>query len=241
MSARTSQATTQLRSCRTCPSKFCTRLNWPYVGWSGILAFVWEIFVVLWLSLMLFDVVQQDGLVIMILLLITVVVMTILWLWNVFTCAPLFDTRKCDESVACPLIVKPAISSEYYWHLVWDARHKNDQGHLQVSLKGAIFSLLLFAIFVGHSGGPGLAGFDKLTDTSNFNQYRYYVMAKIFIGLVIASIGISFNLFLLETHTDFVVRHLATHDGTKEKKSDNEDMVEFSSQFTLSQKGLHGY
>jgi amino acid transporter len=228
--------TNQSRGKGVCLPNFCSRINVPYFGWSGMLAFIWEAILVLILSLMLFEVIPQDGIVIVVLLLITVTVFTVLWFWTSFNCAPVYEMTKCEEEA---ILVRPGSNREYYWHLVWDARHKNDQGHIQVTLKGALFSLLLLALFIGFSGGPGLGVFDRLESAQpTLDQFRYYVMAKMYIVLVIASIGIAFNLYLLETHTDFTVRHFSATHNAKEKKSDV-DEAEFasSSLFTLSNKG----
>jgi hypothetical protein len=233
------------RCARTCPAKFCNRLNLPYFGWMGTFMFIWEAVVVLWLVLMLFEVIPQDGWTIAGLLIATVTLATVGWLWNIFNCAPYYSTTQSlnDETLACPLIIRPS-AADYVSRIRWDAKQTNDQGHLQTVVKGGIFSLILFAIFIGHSGGPGLAVFDALTATPSIDQVRFYIMSKVFIGLVIAAVGICFNLYLLETHTEFVVRHLvAIGEHHKEKNDTNETSpsIKVTAYTSRNQNKLPGY
>lgn len=206
------------RCARQCPSKFCLRVHFPYFGWVGTIGFLWEAFMVFYFSLMLFDVVRQDAIATVVLLLVTALVAVVLWIWNVFNCAPHYTLLNAvsNETLACPLLVKPS-PCEYVSRLVWDARHKNDQAHMQTLLKGALFSLIMYSIFVGYAG-PGLAVFNALSANATMAQVSYYVMAKVFAALVIAAIGINFALYLFETHTDFMLRHLsALSENHKEK------------------------
>lgn len=217
----------------------------PYFGWMGTLLFLWEAGVVLWLVLMLFEVIPQDGWTIAGLLIATVTLAVIGWIWNVFNCGPHYDIvlNLSDETLACPLIIKPA-PADYVSRMIWDAKHTNDQGHLQTVVKGGVFSLILFAIFIGHSGGNGLAVFNALTATSTLDELRFYIMSKVYIALVIASIGICFNLYLLETHTDFVVRHITAVGEHHKEKNDNEETspsIKLTGVTSRNQNKLPGY
>lgn len=211
----------------------------------GTFMFIWEAAVVLWLVLMLFEVIPQDGWTIAILLIATVTLAIIGWLWNIFNCAPHYSTIHSlkDETLACPLIIRPS-PADYVSRIIWDAKHTNDQGHLQTIVKGGVFSLILFAIFIGYSGGPGLAVFDALTASPTVDQVRFYIMSKVFIALVIAAVGICFNLYLLETHTEFVVRHLIAIDAYHKDKNDTNETspsIKVDAYASRNQNKLPGY
>jgi hypothetical protein len=206
-----------------CAPTFCTRVAWPFVGALGWVAYILEAVVIIWVSLMLIGVVRQDPYIILGLLLGIILVDFVFWIGNIFWCAPSYATSAVQATGCAPadLIVRDR-PYNYACKVAFDLKHGNDQAHLQTTILGGLFTLLLFGIFVGVRS---VNAFNTLPAAPTGDQIMLFVIAKALEVMIIAAIGMSFHIHLTETHSDFMWRHLTAINEQYKAKNEGETLA----------------
>jgi hypothetical protein len=216
MGNNTSSSSYEIEEIKT-DVKYEPRIAQPYVGWAGIVMYIWELIVMLWVFCMFVDVYNNQPFTFMGLIITTCVVAAILWLVNCLRCAPYYQTmpttvyEKGDRSEI--LVMKKA--PNYAIKLQRDLQFHHDQTHFQSTLFSLSMVILFLGVFLGlnglHSFQPIPSSFTNL-DTMN------YVKVKGFHLIVIGCLAWSFA-HLMESKSDLIFRHFTAMN--KEHREEN--------------------
>lgn len=189
--------------CRPCP-KTCIRMARPYIGWPGVVSYIFEIPAVIAFTLMLtFTITTDDRWVLGILLGVTIV-NVILWAWNLLARAPCYTIVKapyCENPCGIELIGKPC-PGDYARRYLDDAYHTNDETHLRNSILTGLFFLFNYVLTVRSDRRV----FDSLLNQTTNEQWMYFIIGKILIMGIIGAYGLGIRA-LLDATPDLLFRH----------------------------------
>lgn len=205
--------------CNPC-AKTCTRVAWPYVGWLGIVQYVFEVIGVVIFMLMLTGVLYVDDRVVLGILLFLTSLAVLLWFINTFWMAPCYTTVRtaptCEFKCGLVLIAK-LCPADYAIRHKEDRYQNNDETHLKNSIWTGIAFLIMFIALVAPNGGKVFDNIDNNTDSDGF---MHFVIGRIIIGLLIGAYGIGIRA-LFDGQSDFDYRHDTAVDNDQIATNEN--------------------
>jgi hypothetical protein len=202
--------------------EFCRRLAMPVVGKLGWFVHVVELVPLIWFSLMVIGVVDQDYMIVVGLLAASIIVALLAWIWNYLYNAPCFSNinlPSCDSPCGCELIIKGE-PCDLAIRVKAGLRHTGDQEHFQSSLLGGIFVFILFGGFVIHFGTAAFNYVDQgfATQTNGHAQVMFYSISKLLQGMILLVYINSFRL-LTSTTSDSILRYVTAVDRAPPKET----------------------
>jgi small-conductance mechanosensitive channel len=214
-----------------------SRIAVPYVGYAGIAPQIWNVIVVIWMYLRLIEVDGTGAHVLIGLLLVTIVINLILWVIIVSYLSPNYKRIKELSSTRndCNgLITIDKHCPDYQESLAMDLKIHNDQYVTQFLFLTGALTLMAIGFFYLSVGDGSIQRFYPLSPfpATDYEQFRGYILNKIFITIIILVHGWAF-FSILETKSDFLWRHLA--------QINNQHYAEHKESLALGKNGAKSY
>lgn len=186
--------------------KYEARIALPFVGIPGYIYYAWELFGLVFISVMFINVYNSGPFLPMGLCITSAVVGFGLWLFTIFYSMPYYATKTvkgCDDAAPAELIMT-RVERTYPDKVRADLKAHNDQEHFQGAVLRNLFTILFLSIFLYLNG---LDSFQPIPFVANGIDIMNFVISKGFQVLIMGSFAWSFYR-LGETQSDFLWRHM---------------------------------